>query len=58
MFKIIKLNKDFQLFFNAKFVYFDKAMAARIQTHGVRVSIKRTITPAKYEAKTAYKMTI
>ena len=37
--------------------YLDKAMAARIQTHGVRVSIKRTITPAKYEAKTAYKMT-
>ena len=33
------------------------AMAANTQTMGVRVSIRRTITPAKYTADTAYRTT-
>ncbi len=37
--------------------YFDIAIAANTQTTGVRVKIKRTITPAKYDAKMAYKTT-
>lgn len=37
--------------------YFERAIAARMQTTGVRVKIKRTIIPAKYEAKIAYKTT-
>ena len=32
-------------------------MDARTQTMGVRVSISRTITPAKYTAETAYSTT-
>ncbi len=33
-------------------------MDARITTIGVRVSISRTITPAKYTAVTAYSTTV
>ena len=32
-------------------------MAASTHTMGVRVSIRRTITPAKYTAETAYRIT-
>ena len=32
----------------------DTAIAATIQTHGARTSIKRTITHEKYVARTAY----
>lgn len=34
------------------------AMAAHTHTMGVSVSIRRTITPAKYTADTAYKTTV
>ena len=33
------------------------AIAARIHTIGVRVSMRRTITPAKYTADIAYRTT-
>ena len=35
----------------------EKAIAARTQTTGVRVSMRRTITPAKYTALIAYRIT-
>ena len=35
----------------------EKAIAARTQTTGVSVSMRRTITPAKYTALIAYRMT-
>lgn len=46
--KILKLIK----------YYLDRAIADRTQTTGVKVKINRTITPAKYEANTAYKTTL
>lgn len=39
------------------FNYFEIAMALSTQTTGVRVRMRRTMTPAKYEANTAYRIT-
>lgn len=49
---IIKSNQKFFLY-----VYLERAIAAKIQTTGVSVRIKRTIIPAKYDANIAYKTT-
>ncbi len=35
------------------YIYFEIAMAAKTHTTGVKVKIRRTITPAKYEANMA-----